>query len=76
MYKYKRGRKWPGISHPEMELASIHSTVLLLVDAMQLLQGQTGGRYDVAVTWGDLLELGLITEEQIPRDVGADRIRR
>lgn len=71
----RRNRRQVGISHPDADVASLHATVVQLKEAVEMLQGQRGSAYDCAVTWGDLLVLGLIKEDQIPHDVGADRLR-
>ena len=66
----------PAIPHPELDLASMYAALQATVEAVEMLQGQRGSAYDCAVTWGDLVQLGLITEDQVPTDVGADRLRR
>lgn len=71
----RRKRQLVGINHPELSLNSVQVTALQLKEAVEMLQGQRGSAYDCAVTWGDLLVLGLIKEDQIPHDVGADRLR-
>ncbi len=75
MSRYDRNRKHPAIPQPESNIASMHATLVPMKEAVDMLQGATGTAYDCAVTWGDLLQLGLITKEQIPHDVGAYRLR-
>jgi hypothetical protein len=40
-------------------------------ELVEALAGQRGKPSEVAVTWGDLVRLGLIRQEQIPRDIGS-----
>jgi len=76
LFKSKRNRKQPGIPHPDANLAAIHASLVAAIEAVEMLQGQRGSAYDCAVTWGDLIVLGLVQEGDIPPDVGADRLRR
>lgn len=75
MFRSRRGRRQPAIPHPDATVLSMHQTLMQLVEAVQMLQGQRGSVSDCAVTWGELLALGLIKEDQIPTDVGDDRLR-
>lgn len=75
MLRSKRTRRLPAITHPAMTIDAVHESVTQLKEAVELLQGQSGGAEHCAVTWGDLVLLGLIKEDQIPRDVGKDRLR-
>jgi hypothetical protein len=70
LFRSRRGRRQPAIPHPDATVLSMQ-----LVEAVQMLQGQRGSVSDCAVTWGELLALGLIKEDQIPTDVGDDRLR-
>ena len=65
----------PGIPQPTSDPQSLFVTVEMLQEAVELLQGQRGSPDDCAVTWGDLVRLGVIREDQVPTDVGADRLR-
>lgn len=66
-------RTLPTIPQPDMTIASIHAAVVALKEAVELLAGQRGDARDIAVTWGDLADKGVITKEQVPKDVGSRR---
>jgi len=46
---------------------------MAMKEAVESLSGQRGGPDDVAVTWGDLLDLGLISIDQVPQDIAKNR---
>lgn len=54
-------------------VSSLHATVSAMRELVEALAGQRGGPSDVAVTWGNLIELGLIKPEQIPEEFGPYR---
>jgi hypothetical protein len=56
-----------------MDTNSLHQTAVATKEAVEVMMGQRGSALDAGVTWGDLVDLGLITEDQIPRDVGQSR---
>lgn len=58
---------------PYENLASLRTTALATKELVESLAGQIGNSDDVAVTWGDLLRLGVIRPEQVPRDLGSSR---
>ena len=59
------------IPEPYENLASLRTSALATKELVELLAGQRGQAYTTAVTWGDLMRIGLIKEDQIPRDVGS-----
>jgi hypothetical protein len=63
-------RKIPTIIEPYENAASLRSAVMALKENVEMLTGQRGTIDDVAVTWGDLIRLGLIKQDQVPKDVG------
>jgi hypothetical protein len=40
-------------------------------ERVEVLSGTRGLNTDAAVTWQDLVDLKLITREQVPRDLGS-----
>lgn len=59
------------IPEPYQTLESLRATAMGTKELVETLAGQRGQAYDAAVTWQDLLNLGLIKPEQIPRDIGS-----
>lgn len=68
-----RKRQQQTIPQPYLDVNSLHQTAVATKEVAEVLMGQRGSALDAAVTWGDLMDLGLITEDQIPRDVGQSR---
>ena len=61
--------KFPGIPEPTSDPSGLLTTLSACKQALEVILGQRrGSRRDSAVTWGDLVELGLIEENQVPRD--------
>lgn len=58
------------IPEPIAELHSLYTAVLALKEIVEQLAGQRGRALDSAVTWGDLVEAGVIKPEQVPTNVG------
>jgi hypothetical protein len=46
---------------------------MALKERVEVLSGTRGYNTDAAVTWGDLVELGLIKINQVPVDLGSHR---
>jgi hypothetical protein len=64
------------IPEPYEDVKSLRTTALATKELVETLAGQRGQAYDVAITWGDMLDLGLVTTEQVPKDIGSHRIQR
>jgi hypothetical protein len=64
------------IPEPYEDLASLRASVLALKELVEVLSGQRGQAYDVAITWQDLLDLQMIRKEDIPYDIGTHPIQR
>jgi|KBSMisStandDraft_5_1062788.scaffolds.fasta_scaffold231670_3 hypothetical protein len=58
---------------PYENIASLTRTAIATKELVEALAGQTGAPADIAVTWQDLLNLGLIKPEQVPKGLGSDR---
>ena len=59
--------RYPAIADPRAELASVHDAVVSIKQNVELLTGARGARRDTPVTWGELVTLGVIAEDQIPK---------
>lgn len=61
--------KFPGIPEPSADVESLLNTTQALKMAAEVILGQRrGSRRDSAVTWADLVRLGIVEEGQVPRD--------
>lgn len=61
------------IPEPYPDAASLRATALATKELVESLAGQRGGSYDVAVTWGNLIDLGIVKPEQMPEEYGPHR---
>lgn len=59
-------RKQITIPEPYENLASLRHTAMATKEAAEVMLGQRGDVLDRAVTFGDLLKLGLISKDQLP----------
>jgi hypothetical protein len=57
----------PAVPEPYENLASLRASVMALKEAVEMLMAQRGTRHDAAVTWADLLQLGLVKPDQVPK---------
>lgn len=60
-------RNYAAIPDPELTLESVRNSVVALKEAVEVLTRQRQPIEAGAVTWQDLLDLGLIERVQIPR---------
>lgn len=65
-------RSQVSVPEPYETLSSLRSTALALKELTEVLAGQRGSANDAAVTWGDLVALGLIKQDQVPTNVGSN----
>lgn len=61
------------IPEPYTNVESLRASVMALKELVESLAGQRGDRDDVAVTWSDLVAVGVIKPEQVPKDIGSNR---
>lgn len=59
--------KYPGIPDPAPNIASLHNVVMPMKETIEVLTGQRGDRLTSGVTWGDLVDLGLVRKDQVPK---------
>jgi hypothetical protein len=67
----RRSLQMATIPEPYENIQSLRATAMANKELTEMLAGQRGAPTDVAVTWGDLLNLGLIKPEQVPDDIGS-----
>lgn len=65
--------KYPSIPEPLAEINSVRDSAAAMKETVEILTQQRGDRALSAVTWQDLLALGLISADQIPRTPTAGR---
>lgn len=63
--------KRPSIPMPSTDTTSLRNTALALKENVEILTQQRGDRAMSAVTWDDLVALGLISQVQVPRTPSA-----
>ncbi len=56
----------PAIPEPGQDLVSLRETVMALKQLAEVLSQQRKPKNAAAVTWDDLVDLELITSDQIP----------
>jgi len=61
------------IPEPFETLSSLRSTAMATKELVETISGQRGHANDAAVTWADLVNLGLIKADQVPKNVGSYR---
>ena len=59
----------PAIPDPVQDLGSLQAVAGALKEGLEMLQGVRGDVDDAAVTWGDLLRLGIVKKDQVPKHV-------
>lgn len=59
-------QKYPAIPEPIAEINSVRSSTAAIKEAVEILTQQRGNRANSAVTWTDLVNLGLIPASKIP----------
>lgn len=64
------------IPEPYENLASLRATALSNKELTEMLAGQRGNALDAAVTWQDLVDLGLVIPAEIPEGIGSPRLQR
>lgn len=58
--------KVPAVPEPVQTLESLRQTSAALKEGVEVLSGQRGTKLNAAVTWQDLIDLGLILASQVP----------
>jgi hypothetical protein len=64
------------IPEPLQELGSLRATALATKELVESLAGQRGDPRDAAVTWQDLIDLGLVIPSEIPQGIGSSGFQR
>jgi hypothetical protein len=60
-------QKYPAIPDPLASMNSVQSTAAALKEGFEILTRQRGSKMLAAVTWEDLVRLGLVTPDKVPR---------
>jgi hypothetical protein len=60
-------QKYPAIPEPVAEINAVRNSCAALKEGQEILTRQRGDRTLSAVTWQDLLSLGLINASQLPK---------
>jgi len=58
------------------EIGSLRATALATKELVEGLAGQRGNPRDAAVTWQDLIDLGLVIPSEIPQGIGSSGFQR
>jgi hypothetical protein len=58
--------KYPAIPDPSLAPESLRDSVISVKQAFEIHTGQRGNKLKAAVTWQDLVDLGLIEANQVP----------
>lgn len=58
--------KYPPIPEPSTDVLSLRDSMLSVKQGFEMLSNQRGSPLNSAVTWADLVALGLITAAQVP----------
>lgn len=66
-------QKYPAIPDPILDLNSVREATAALKEGQEILTRIRGDRSLSAVTWQDLLALGLIKPDQIPKTPSSGR---
>lgn len=64
------------IPEPYENVQALYRTVLAMKELVEMLAGQRGQAFTVAVTWQDMLDLQLVRVEDIPYDLGSHPFQR
>lgn len=64
-------RTQTAVPQPLASLHSLQQTAVALKELVEVMAGQRGQPTTTVVTWGDLVELGLIQADQVPTDLGS-----
>lgn len=59
--------KYPAIPDPVTNVDSLRDTAISMKETVEILTRQRGNRATSAVTWEDLLALGLCSAAQVPK---------
>lgn len=64
------------IPEPLETVASLRATAMATKESVEILAGQRGDPRECAVTWQDLIDLGLIQPSEIPQGLGSSGFQR
>jgi hypothetical protein len=73
---YRKRRPQATVPQPEATVESLYHSVLALKELAETMAGQRGLNVDANPSWQDLIDIGLIQPDQVPKDVGRSRVDR
>lgn len=59
--------KYPSVPSPQADLVALRATCEALKEAVEMLTLQRGNHLNGAITWQDLIDLGVALPTQVPR---------
>ena len=62
------------IPEPVSNIVALYASVMALREAVQRFLGLRGQPEDAVVTYADLITLGIITPDQVPKNGGPPRV--
>lgn len=60
-------KRYPAIREPAADIEALRRTAMDVKETLEIMDSQRGNRFDGVVTWQDLIDLGFIIPEQVPR---------
>lgn len=60
-------RRKATVPQPDETIRGLRASVEGLKEIAEVLDGQRGSMMDAAITWGDLVQLGLVKPENVPK---------
>lgn len=64
------------IPEPVEDVRSLRATAVATKELVETLAGQRGNPMDAAVTWRDLVDLGLVIPAEIPEGIGSSGFQK
>jgi hypothetical protein len=62
--------RYPSIPNPTADVTALRSSGIAMKETLEILTQQRGNPLMSAVTWQDLVDLGLILPTQVPTGIG------
>lgn len=60
-------KRYPPIPDPSTDPEALRRSDLAMKETLEIMTGVRGNRFDSAVTWQDLVDLGIIVPTQVPK---------
>ena len=59
--------RYPPIPEPSTDTEALRRADMAIKETLEIMNGVRGNRFDAVVTWQDLVNLGIIVPEQVPK---------